>query len=64
MNLWPVDPKEKLVGHYMVTDFHDAVIGSEKALRAAGLSAEEVQECVRGFRNSIRNTQIRSYVVW
>lgn len=64
MNPWPANPKDKLVGHYMVTDFHDAVIGSEKALRAAGLSAKEFQEFARGFQNSIRNTQIHSYVVW
>lgn len=62
VNVWPVDRKDKLLGHWYSMDVLRFLDGSKKILQAGGYPLEDIPSFLEEVRNSSLDASLRCYV--
>lgn len=62
-NSWPLDPEDRLVGHFTRLGTEKVVPGTTKLMLAAGMTQEELPEFFESVQWSLGDARLRGYYI-
>jgi hypothetical protein len=62
LNPWPLTPKDKEIGKFLMEDNIDATSAARKLIIASGIPEAEADDWLEHVRESIIDTNVHTYV--